>query len=378
MHRFCSLLLAIIALAAACSTGEDEATVPSPAPPIDVGAYARRGPHAVGVTTIELVNTSRPTPANAGYAGSAERRIPLEVWYPATAPAGVEEAVDAPLEGGPYPLVVFAHGFSSFRRQSASYAQHLASHGYIVAAPDFPTTSLTAPGGPRLAGVLEQPADVAFVIDEMARFSDEAGHPLAGAFDGRAGVTGHSLGGLTSLLAIYGPLRDERVLAAVPFAAPACFLSDDLAGDLSVPVLHVGGSEDLIVDPASVRAGYEASRAPRYLVELQGGDHLGFTDLDIADTALVDTLREGLLSRENLEDDGESIAEAVGPADGTCIDGRGARGLEPLAKERQRELMRLLGALFFDAYLRGDEAALSLLRGGALGAALPEASIEFE
>src|SRR6185503_5950050 len=92
-----------------------------------------------------------------------------------------DAAVDA--IGGPYPLIVFAHGFTASRVQSGQYTRHLASHGYVVASPDFPSSKSNAPGGPRLRGVIEQPGDVSFIIDELQARDGNADWGLAGDVD---------------------------------------------------------------------------------------------------------------------------------------------------------------------------------------------------
>ncbi len=69
---------------------------------------------------------------------------PLEIWYPAVPtdgePAwpgsiGVRNA-DVDLAEAPYPVVVFSHGHRALRYQSYFWCDALASHGYVVAAPD--------------------------------------------------------------------------------------------------------------------------------------------------------------------------------------------------------------------------------------------------
>jgi predicted dienelactone hydrolase len=94
-----------------------------------------------------------------------------EVWYPGS-------ATGALLEDGPLPLVVWSHGYASSRTAQAALGEHLASHGYVVAAPDFPLSTFTAPGGPTVADVASQPGDVRAVIDHLLGL--RAG-PLAGA-----------------------------------------------------------------------------------------------------------------------------------------------------------------------------------------------------
>ena len=88
----------------------------------------------------------------------------IDVWYPARGEAaGSYEPlpeVDAPAPGlaepldGRYPLVVFSHGSGGVRFQSYFLAEWLASHGYLVAAPDHAGDTVARPPRwyPRRAG----------------------------------------------------------------------------------------------------------------------------------------------------------------------------------------------------------------------------------
>ena len=105
-----------------------------------------RGRHPVGVRTFEIADTG------------SDRLVPVEVWYPATSahggqdldpatqdnyrllpgmPGSSQEAVrDAEPVDEAFPPIVFSHGFAGHRRQTTHLCTHLASHGYVVAAPD--------------------------------------------------------------------------------------------------------------------------------------------------------------------------------------------------------------------------------------------------
>jgi predicted dienelactone hydrolase len=360
-------------LLAACSGGDTPAGVTS------LDAAMQRGPYSVGVTTFDLVDTSRPTEANGDVPGSNERKLTLEVWYPADASAAQPEARGVTLNGGaaPYPLIIFAHGLGGNRRQSVSYTQHLASHGYIVAAPDFPLSNLGAAGGPRLAAVLEQPKDVSFVIDSMLQFNGQSGHLLHGAIDrDKIGVTGHSLGALTSMLSIYGPSRDPRIRAALPFATPGCFLPTGFAGDTSVPLLVLGGTDDLITPPVSNRRAYEIANSPRYLVDVTGADHVRFADVDLTDTQLAGQAGLAKIFGRSLTADAIAVAQKLGSDANTCRSSGAAPSDPLLTGDRQRELLRTVAVPFFDAYLRGSSASKDFLQ--KLPDLLPELHVTSE
>ncbi len=337
----------------------------------------QRGAYGVGVTTIELDDTTRATAANHEFAGSNDRKLTVEVWYP-TAPQSGDENRDAQIdaEDVPYPLIVFAHGLSGNRRQSVQYTQHLASHGYIIAAPDFPLSFTGAPGGPRLNAVLEQPKDVSFVIDKMLEFNGEDGHRLNGSIDeDRIGVSGHSLGAMTSFMSIYGPDRDERIKAALPFATPGCFFADGFSGDVSVPVLFTTGTKDLITPPVSSDHVYDIANSPRYLVTIAGADHTRFADIDISDEVIVN---QGILENIGQGDfmsDAISTGQALGGNLGTCALGGQPSSDALMEGERQREILRIVGTIFFDGYLRDDGDSVKFLRDG-LASSVPEVTVQ--
>ena len=400
MTAYLSKLMAKLLLAAAvallgfaivaCDDGQNASPTPSPVaspatsltatptPTVSAEALSKRGPFAVGVTTLTLVDESRPIDANGSYPGADSRTLVTEVWYPAEGSPAPLEIRDAPLAqtGAPYPLIVFSHGYIGNRRQSTSYTAHLASHGYVVVSADYPLTNMSAPGGPRLSDVLNQPGDVTFLIDSFLGFSREASHPLEGAVDEEAiGLSGHSLGGLTTLLATFGPLRDGRVKAALPIAGPACLVGETAYDTLAVPMLVMGGGADAVVAWQSVRAAYDMASAPKYLLAMLGGTHLHFADLDVDDSFLGNLESgEGFLQEVTL------VADVTGADLMSCVTDAPSglpAAASPLSGGRQRELMRLFGTAFFDRYLKGDEAAASVLSAEFI-AGVPEVRLEAE
>jgi predicted dienelactone hydrolase len=348
---------------AACSSGGKARPAPtatSPAAPT-VAEVSQRGRYGVGVTTLELVDPSRATAPNRDDPGSPDRRMSVEVWYPAAATATAPEQRDIAVDpaGGPYPLIIFAHGFSAFARQSASYTQHLASHGYVVAAPGFPQTRIDTPGGPRLWGVLDQPADVSFVIDQMLERSAASDGAFAGSIDkDRIGMTGHSLGGLTTMLTAYGAMRDPRIKAFAPISPIGCLLPAGL-GATSVPLMVIGGTRERIVDPSGNRSAYTAASPPKYYAQIIGADHARFADNDITDDQLGDIVAQ--LSGDDLVADAIKVAQGTGADVVKCTE-RTASADELISGDRERELLRTIATPFFDAYLRGDPAAMRFLR----------------
>jgi predicted dienelactone hydrolase len=183
---------------------------------------------------------------------------------------------------------------------------------------------------------------------------------FAGAInEDRIGMTGHSLGGLTTMLTAHGGGRDVRIKAIAPISPVGCLIGASLVGDASIPTMVIGGSIERIVEPATIRGVYDAARPPKYSVEIIGADHARFADIDITDTQLG----AGVVSRVTGGDvatDALKIA-AVTSADATaCLVHNDVQDA-PVAGERQRQLLRTVTTPFFDAYLKGDAGAMRFL-----------------
>lgn len=335
-----------------------------------------RGPYGAGVTTIELNDTTRPTAANHEFPGSNDRKLMTEIWYPTSAvTAGATRDATVDTDDAPYPLIVFSHGLSASRILYAGYGEYLASHGYIVAAPDYPLSNLAAPGGPRLNAVLEQPKDLSFVIDKMLEFNASDGDRLKDAIDpDRIGATGHSLGAMTTFMSIYGPDRDARIKAALPFETPGCFFPESYVGDASVPILFTSGTDDLITPPVSATHVYDIANAPRYLVSITGADHTRFAEVDIPDTSIVGNGTLQSIGQGDFASDVVAMGQSLGGGITSC--GINAeRPNDPLLDaQRQRDILRMIEVVFFDGYLRGDSDSVDFLTDG-LASAIPEVTV---
>lgn len=315
----------------------------------------------MGVTTLSLVDATRPTSANGDVPAQPNRRMDVEVWYPAATAPTATEGRDIPLDrsGGPYPLIIFAHGLSAFARQSAEYTTQLASHGYVVAAPGFPQSRIDTSGGARLGAILDQPADVSFVIDELLKLSVARDGILAGAIDAaHVGMTGHSLGGLTTMLSAHGAGRDVRIKAIAPISPVGCLLGATIVADTSLPTMVIGGSIERIIEPATNRGVYDEAQAPKYYAEIIGADHTRFADVNITDAQLgpdIVSRISGDVATAALK-----IAAATGADAVTCLT-HNAPVDTPITGDRQRELLRIVATPFFDAYLKGNAGAMRFL-----------------
>jgi len=248
---------------------------------VDSARLLQPGPYAIGKQDFRLVDNSRTTAAQGSNPELAERVLETTVWYPAQdRPFEWLRPGPRPLapQTCPAPLVIYSHGFMSFRGNGAYLAEYLASHGYIVAATNFPLTHLGTAGGPRFIDVLNQPGDVSFIIDTLLAWSDSNGHRFAGCIDAqRIGAVGLSLGGMTTtLLAFHPEFRDPRIKAAVAIAGPVELLGERFFEDAETPFLMIAGDIDAMVDYAQNAALLNSWLPDATLVTLHGGSHTGF------------------------------------------------------------------------------------------------------
>jgi predicted dienelactone hydrolase len=254
----------LLVLAAACA-GDDggstsatpTAETTEPGPTTTTVAVPDRA--EVEHVTLDLVDTSRPTPAQGGQAASDQRVLPTEVYLPAGT--------------GPFPLIAFSHGWSGHPRKFTQLFQAWADAGYVVAAPTFPLSNDGAPGGATSDDADSQPGDISFVIDEVLAASGDGADPLFGSVDPeRIGVAGLSLGGFTTYGVAFGACcRDDRVRAAAVFDGAQAGYDDDL--DSGLPLLVVHGDEDYVVPYEAATTAYRAAVAPKWLLTVHEAIH---------------------------------------------------------------------------------------------------------
>jgi dienelactone hydrolase len=233
-------------------------------------------PFPVGLAVMRFVDRTRHIRLPDG--ATVPRALVTYVRYPAAGPAGTDRVGAPPARtAGPFPLIVFGHGFDVTPGLYAGLMQAWARAGYVVAAPSFPLATPSASGGPTEVDLPNQPADMRFVISEMLRASSAPSGRMSGLISsGEIAVAGQSDGGDTALAVAYDPrFRDPRVRAAVILSGaeiPQLGAFTIPAG--GPPLLATQGTADPINLPSATSAFYDTAPAPKYLLELLGASHL--------------------------------------------------------------------------------------------------------
>ncbi|WP_243657574.1 serine aminopeptidase domain-containing protein [Parafrankia sp. BMG5.11] len=264
------------------------------------------GPFTAGYQTLTVSDPGRPgrlLTTSVWYPGAPARlgpvALPPAAQYPAAqypmARYPVAPGVDVssalaheeiPVAPGRFPLVVVSHGSAGSRVQLAYLAEALATHGFVVAAPDHPGDTMIEAAEGRQAPLVELASDRLLDVSAVISAFTKPDCPLSRMVRAdEVGVVGFSFGGLTSAVSTVGFLRapaDPRVRAVVGIAPATEVVPERELDRVRVPVLLVGGSDDLAA-PVERNAGrtFDGLHGahPRYLVTVAGGMHNSFTEI---------------------------------------------------------------------------------------------------
>jgi predicted dienelactone hydrolase len=318
MRRLLPLLLASSLVVAACGSDSDSSTettptttpaTEAPAPETTAATVDTAAPDTTAETTPDTTEAPEPEVSAADLAargpyavGVTTRTLPegglVEIWYPADESAAggsasynvrdflapeiaalltgdvddsfvIDATRDAPAASdGPFPIVLFSHGASSFRTQSSHLAGHLASWGMVTASTDHPSRDLrnslggTAEGQPPAADQMRSMRTYLTTLDDDPI--------LGGALDNdRVALGGHSAGGGT----IAEVALDEGILGYMSYASG---LRDSVP---DVPSLFMAGELDAIIEASRTAEAFELAPAPSWLWVFEDAGHLAFSDL---------------------------------------------------------------------------------------------------
>ena len=134
----------------------------------------------VGIHTFAFVERG----AGITHVGPTDRPIPgrvltTEVRYPTLAGSATTERLDArpTTVGGPYPVIVFAHGWDTEPSSYQAMLDSWVSAGFVVVSPIFPdenTAAVAQAGGPGTSAAMKEesdqynePGDIAYVLTQL-------------------------------------------------------------------------------------------------------------------------------------------------------------------------------------------------------------------
>ena len=321
------------------------------------------GPYQVGSLDLLYVDSARTEIFTD--ATEDARSVSAQVWYPASPRAGAKPAKYSTPEAtraagaflgwpiffnsvfalvdthsfpgappataaGPFPVIVYHHGYGGFTRVHVALIEDLASHGYVLVSVGhaFESAFLETPGGvipfepdnpgyvARLeeahgdsqealkdailsAGEVEEQADAyrnlraasprhqestrmwaadgSFILDRLAELNESDG-VLAGTLDlSRVGVIGHSLGGAAAGQAV---LDDNRVIAGIDM--DGFMFGDYLGSNSDAAFMFISAVRSWAgVGGSALTVFFERASGPAYLVLIDGFEHCSFTDLPL-------------------------------------------------------------------------------------------------
>jgi len=333
--------------------------------------YDVPGSAPVGNATFSIVAGDRTLlveawyPADVSAAPAAEQGHPIETFVPEgpnrdamvellanlseQGQAGVRlqtrSARDAASAGtGPYPLVMFSHCHNCARYSMFSIAEHLASHGFVVVAPDHNGNSLFDPGPSNIISeefLQVRVADQIAVLDAVLDAGNSAvPEAIRGAIDPtRVGAMGHSFGAATA-----GRLAqdDDRIVAALPIATPVenpIFSGTKLA-NIVEPLLFVLAAEDNSIQQIGnnlIESNFDAAATPAYLVRMKDTGHWGPSDIC-------------------------GLREEFNPGCGPGVRQTDGSEFVYLDPAQARAIVAAYAVAFFDHHLRGNASALDFLQ----------------
>jgi dienelactone hydrolase len=205
------------------------------------------------------------------------------VWYPAAADADGDTvnyddivpggALDSPPAdcAATRPVMVFSHGNGGVRFQSIFWTEFLATHGWVVIAPDHRENTLYDLDASILLEVaMRRPLEVAASFDWLT--GTDGGGELAGCLDASEGyaVSGHSFGAYTTVVVTGTPI-DLAASAAWCADHPEWLCDDAAAWAAAHPDMPV-------VDRADPRARVGVAMTPAGYELLVGGLSQNTTD----------------------------------------------------------------------------------------------------
>jgi dienelactone hydrolase len=255
--------------------GSETATDTAPARP---ALFADAGPYAAGVQTLTAPDGRRVLvwyPVEPPDVATLTREsidlasfLPPELAAKVTPSPATTYATDAyrgaPVShDGPFPIVLFSHGFAGFPEVYQFLTAHLATWGFVVAAPDHRERDLAAVVSNQITAgdegaVLLSALDTTIADPELGPIVDTE-HVVA---------AGHSAGTRAATQAAADPRVDAVALFSPVSGLPAT----------GKPSLVMVGGDDKVTTAPVARQVYDSLPAPKRFASITRAGHNTFTD----------------------------------------------------------------------------------------------------
>ncbi|TWX72442.1 alpha/beta hydrolase family protein [Colwellia sp. C1TZA3] len=303
-----------------------------------VPELAEKGPFNVGVRTISITNPDQFDPTTQS---TKDRELTLEVWYPSVVDAnsaktsyenitrsGVNFTIQADAfrdatvvpssNGDKFPLVVISHGYTGYRTLMYYLAEHLASHGYIVAAIDHTDSTnaeidmINSPYAGFFSTLINRSRDQQFTLNYLTSTPNFASTAIDNT---EAGLIGYSMGGYGAINTVGGcynfnsasastftGIKDPKqlqkvvtllnscaggqyenievdprwqaVIAMAPWGGQHKLFSPEALSTINTPILYVAGDLDDVSGYDGIKSLYKQTGSKdKYLLTYKNARH---------------------------------------------------------------------------------------------------------
>lgn len=375
----------------------------------------------------------KPRPAGlAGFMGDTGATpvgvIPTALLHDPERNKDVDVSIEYPTRGGPFPIIIFSHGYGGSNMGYEPLTSFWTSYGYVVIRPAHADAKKLAPlvrdeiiqrrrdrneqrqeenrdreraraqaqepkpPRPNLAEAIwdrerepqwrDRARDLTLVIDSLDQL-EQRFPELKGKMDHtRIGVGGHSYGAFAAMLLsgaqTFGnpPLKlaDSRVKAALEMSPQGVSANRGLTAEswrnVRIPVLYMTGSRDFGADqnesPDWRRTAFENSPAgDKFFASIEGARHLSFT---------------GMVGGIDPGPETSAIYDPMNP-NGPVVDPRtGQQVMQPQQPRRNTSYVegdrnvfrniRAVSLIFWDGFLKDDVKARELLKPETFGSSV--------
>jgi len=214
-------------------------------------------------------------------------------------------------ENGPYPVIVFNHGFNAKQFEPLYFKEYLASEGYVVVSPSYNDSilagvsiifNITIQGdsdgeSENDSGIVAslyrnsyisyldqyRLSQSGFVLDEALKLNKDSTSVLNNLIDeDNIGMVGYSLGGLTTMRLIGGhtdeTMRNDSIKAALLLSSPVYPFDINLER-IEIPIMSMEGDFDVLANKPDNKLWCfcDELNFPNYHLVLEESHHFTFS-----------------------------------------------------------------------------------------------------